>query len=63
MSRLSRDFPGGEGESKFAGCPTVKDVKTSEGRKVLGIEPYDIPDGLEEGEREAIRRANGILGF
>jgi len=34
------DFPGGEGESKFSGRANAEDVQTSEGRQVLGLEPF-----------------------
>jgi hypothetical protein len=40
-----RDFPGGEGESKFVGRATTDDLKTLEGRRMFGFEEFDgIPN-------------------
>lgn len=51
-----RDFPGGEGESKFIGRGTIEDMQNREGRQLLGFEPFDAsPDTT------FIEKANLIL--
>ncbi|KAI0941545.1 hypothetical protein AcW1_003415 [Taiwanofungus camphoratus] len=57
----SPDFPGGEGESTFAGRCTADDVQTTEGRRLLGLEPFEIPSDADEGEANLIRMANSFL--
>lgn len=56
-----RDFPGGEGEARFVGRGVAGDVHTVEGRRVLGIEPYEVPEGATPGTVEAIEAARRIL--
>lgn len=60
---LIRDFPGGEGESRFIGRGTVDDVKHMDGRRMLGFEPFKYSSFVNDGERKAINAANEILGF
>ena len=60
---LIRDFPGGEGESRFVGRGTVDDITHTDGRRMLGFEPFKYASFVNEGERKAITAANEILGF
>ncbi|KAH9925701.1 hypothetical protein B0H21DRAFT_141575 [Amylocystis lapponica] len=55
------DYPGGEGEALFSGRATPDDVQSLEGRRVVGMEPSEIPAGADEKEAELIRAANAIL--
>ena len=50
------DFPGGEGESKFIGRADADNIQTSEGRQLLGLEPFDNTSGSR-----VISQANKIL--
>ncbi|KAM5537853.1 hypothetical protein V8D89_008495 [Ganoderma adspersum] len=59
----SPDFPGGEGESRFVGRGTVDDITHTDGRRMLGFEPFKYASFVNEGERKAITAANKILGF
>ncbi|TFK45112.1 hypothetical protein BDQ12DRAFT_695360 [Crucibulum laeve] len=55
------DFPGGEGESKFVGRATLDDIKTPEGRKMLGFVPFDpATDGPN---RAFVVEVNRTLGL
>lgn len=56
-----RDFPGGEGESAFVGRATLENVRTSEGRRMLGFEPYDIPRDATPGATQVLKMANTLL--
>ena len=55
-----RDFPGGEGESRFIGRATVKDIPTAEGRRMFGFEKFEEPlqDKLAAG---VAKKCNDIL--
>jgi hypothetical protein len=60
------DFPGGKGESEHVGRPPVEHVvRCCEpvGVQSMGLTKLEIRDGETAGGREAIRRANAILGF
>ena len=54
ISLLCRDFPGGEGESKFTGRATVEHIPTLEGRRMFGFERF-------EGEEEFVKKCNELL--
>ncbi|CAE6451699.1 putative protein ybiU [Rhizoctonia solani AG-1 IB] len=59
------DFPGGNGESTFVGPQRggMGDVKGSLARRAMGLEKFAESDGMMEGERKVLRRANAVLGF
>ncbi|CAE6403685.1 unnamed protein product [Rhizoctonia solani] len=59
------DFPGGNGESTFVGPQrgSVGDVKGSLARRAMGLEKFTESDGMMEGERKVMQRANAVLGF
>lgn len=60
------DFPGGNGESEHIGRPTeeyVKRILSSSGRQILGLERLEAVEGDSPGGKEAIKRANAVLGF
>ncbi|KAG1788641.1 DUF1479-domain-containing protein [Suillus plorans] len=52
------DFPGGSGESTFAGQATAQDITTSQGRRALGFEPF-VSGGVENDE--LVDAANRVL--
>lgn len=61
------DFPGGEGEAHHVGRPGVAETAasiTADGRRAMGLEGWDgEADGLTSAQREAMHRANVMLGF
>jgi len=61
------DFPGGKGESEHVGRPSsafVKEVSNEEGLRAFGLARWDDTEpGLGQGQREALKKANEILGF
>lgn len=61
------DFGGGKGESEHVGRPGVEDVRNVnpvEGMSAFGLKEWDSSEaGLTEGQREAMIKANQILGF
>ncbi|CAE6475416.1 unnamed protein product [Rhizoctonia solani] len=59
------DFPGGNGESTFVGAQrgSVEDVKGSLAKQAMGLEKFDVSEGMREGEKKVLQRANAILGF
>jgi hypothetical protein len=61
------DFGGGVGESQHVGRPGVEDVRKVDpvgGMRAFGLEPWDASaDGLTQGQRSVMERANKILGF
>lgn len=61
------DFPGGKGESEHVGRPDeafVRAVAGQDGLASIGLEPLVVQGSdASEGEREAVRRVNSILGF
>ena len=55
-----RDFPGGEGESKFVGRATPHDIQNREGREMYGLEKFS--PGPEKGLRtEFVEKINHVL--
>lgn len=48
------DFPGGVGESRFEGKGGEGDVMTYEGRRGMGVMPFDV-DGAAEGKKGLLR--------
>ncbi|VUC36543.1 unnamed protein product [Clonostachys rosea] len=61
--RPAPDFPGGTGESDFVSRGTGDDLLTVEGREGMGLVPFQLTDGLSEGELQVRKAANAILGF
>ncbi|TCD69586.1 hypothetical protein EIP91_007008 [Steccherinum ochraceum] len=52
------DFPGGEGEAAFVGRATPEEVKSIEARRLMGLEPFDIPSNATAGGTRLIKEAN-----
>lgn len=50
------DFPDGEGESEFIGRADAKDIQTSTGRQMLGLEPLAEASGSS-----VVHKSNKIL--
>ncbi|WVR03850.1 hypothetical protein IAU60_000847 [Kwoniella sp. DSM 27419] len=50
--RPAPDFPGGVGESHFVGRGVDRDVTTKEGRQAMGLEAFEVEQGLAPGERD-----------
>ena len=63
----SPDFGGGEGESRHVGKAKVEEVEEligEEGARAMGLKEWDsTTEGLTAGEKEAMDRANKVLGF
>ncbi|CAK3767294.1 Hypothetical predicted protein [Lecanosticta acicola] len=61
------DFGGGKGESEHIGRPGVEDVRDvnpSEGIRAFGLLEWDSSEeGLTQGQKEVMDRANKTLGF
>ena len=57
------DFPEGEGESQFEDRAMLQDVTHTDGRRLLGFEPFNCPSHPTERERLVVEAANKILGF
>jgi len=55
------DFPGGDGEKGFEGVGRPADVRTKQGRKAMGLEPYEEWQGMTEGEKAVVRESNAVL--
>ncbi|KDQ56263.1 hypothetical protein JAAARDRAFT_132800 [Jaapia argillacea MUCL 33604] len=55
------DFPGGDGEAKFRGRGMPNDVTTEEGRRMLGLAPFIVPEGATDGAKRAVEEANRML--
>ncbi|KAF5665303.1 DUF1479 domain-containing protein [Fusarium heterosporum] len=55
------DFPGGAGESEHVDRPT-EDVLDGPGRQAMGLERL-VVEGSTGGAREAVEKANAVLGF
>nr|XP_019012115.1 uncharacterized protein I206_02957 [Kwoniella pini CBS 10737]OCF50896.1 hypothetical protein I206_02957 [Kwoniella pini CBS 10737] len=51
------DFPGGIGESQFQGRGLDSDITIKEGRQAMGLEAFEIPLDLKEGEKILRRKA------
>lgn len=65
FGRHYRDFylPGEDGEAYFTGRMSVDDVTTAARRRVLGIDPFMIPEGptATPGAVQTVEMANKIL--
>ncbi|KAK7021923.1 hypothetical protein VNI00_017152 [Paramarasmius palmivorus] len=57
------DFPSGEGESKFTGRITEKDIPHFEGRQAIGFERFHPGDDASEEEIEFFTAVNKALGL
>lgn len=57
------DFPGGVGESQHKGRGQSEDIKSTAGRRAMGLEEFETFDHLTPGQRVAAKVANEILGF
>lgn len=56
------DFPGGSGESQYADRATVADIASVEGKRALGLAPFERVAG--GGKANAMRMAaNKALGY
>ena len=60
MSGVHRDFPGGEGESKYVGRGSADDINTDEGRYMYGFKAFKVDDnkGLSA---EFVEKVNRVL--
>ncbi|GAA5988116.1 hypothetical protein JCM11641_000908 [Rhodosporidiobolus odoratus] len=56
-----QDFPGGEGESRFVGRATVRDILGEAGRRAVGYAKFEAGEGETEGGKKVIEEANKIL--
>ena len=58
-----RDFPQGEGETKFSNRFTVADITRDgiDSRKMLGLAPFEVTPQETVGGAKVIEEANGIL--
>ncbi|CAE7091567.1 unnamed protein product [Rhizoctonia solani] len=59
------DFPRGTGESTFVGPQrgSVVDVKCSLARRAMGLEKFEMSNGITQGEKKVLEQANVILDF
>ena len=57
----NRDFPGGEGESKFIGRGTPADISSPEGRRMFGFDKFTTNEGASKAE--FVERANRALAL
>ncbi|KAF7783193.1 hypothetical protein Agabi119p4_2569 [Agaricus bisporus var. burnettii] len=55
------DFPGGEGESKCMGRGSIEDVKSVQGRLMLGFEKFGGSSEASKEDKEFFDRVNRIL--
>ena len=51
------DFPGGVGESAFEGKGRTENILSEEGRRALGLAPFDVAVATDAGERKILERA------
>ncbi|TIB72434.1 DUF1479-domain-containing protein [Wallemia mellicola] len=56
-----KDFPQGEGESRFVGRMDPNDVLSKSSRQMLGLERFTMPDQATPGEKSAIEKSNNVL--
>lgn len=56
-----RDFPGGEGESRFVQRGGPEHAHGEEGRRLLGFEKFNVPIDASSAERSVIEEANKLL--
>jgi hypothetical protein len=60
------DFPGGKGESEHVGRVTKSDLRSNAsqaGLQTLGLDKLVAAEADTPGAKEAVRRANVVLGF
>lgn len=57
----TRDFPGGEGESRFLNRGGQEHIQGEMGLRALGFKKFDTPEGASLGETQAVLEANRIL--
>lgn len=57
------DFPGGVGESLHKGKCQTEDIKSTAGRRAMGLERFEISEHSTPGQRAAVEVANIMLGF
>ncbi|OCF34714.1 hypothetical protein I316_03757 [Kwoniella heveanensis BCC8398] len=55
--RPGPDFPGGEGEAHFVGKGVEGDILSKEGRRAMGLEPFEITADLSSGEKSIRQKA------
>ncbi|GAA5948574.1 hypothetical protein JCM21900_005177 [Sporobolomyces salmonicolor] len=55
------DFPGGEGESRFEGRATEKDIEGEAARRAMGYAPFVAREGETAGGKKVTEEANRIL--
>jgi hypothetical protein len=51
------DFPGGVGESAFVAKGRTSDILTHEGRRAMGLAPFDLSAATDSGERALLEQA------
>jgi hypothetical protein len=56
-----QDFPGGEGESNHIGRGQPTDIISTIGRRSMGLEKFEIQDGMPEAEKRLIEACNAQL--
>lgn len=63
LEPLHRDFPQGEGETKFSSRFNAADVirDSIDGRRMLGLAPFEVAPQETIGGAKVIEEANGIL--
>jgi len=57
------DFPQGPGEGSFVDRGVESNIPEGEGKRAMGFEKFNVPEGASVGEKEVIGSANEILGF
>lgn len=57
------DFPGGKGEAEHIGRATHKDVTDPMARRSMGLEKLLAAPDMQPGAKEAVQKANALLGF
>ncbi|OCH89446.1 DUF1479-domain-containing protein [Obba rivulosa] len=55
------DFPGGIGEAHFTHRGTSASINSVAARRILGLEPFDVPPDADEGEKDLIQSVNAAL--
>jgi hypothetical protein len=51
------DFPGGVGESAFKGKGSTEDILTLEGKRAMGLAPFDLTLAVDDAESEILKEA------
>lgn len=57
------DFPGGVGESQHKGRGQNEDIKSTAGRRAMGLERFEVSEHLTTGQIVAAEVANAILAL